>query len=193
MSRLLTSFLLITLSLCTKAQGLEPTAADHLYADTLAKPRYYFPEGLSITMADGKVKKVSELQAGEPIKCIKGGVVMTTCIQRIESTQNSNTWLTALYLRPVDERAASLDTWPLVPAMVLETTPTLSVTTQEGPKTISQLRKGDVLYRFEPSTQQVSAWKVGIVQRKARKANTLYSVVTDEGSFLLENMIALDR
>jgi hypothetical protein len=144
-------------------------------------------------MADGKVKKVSELRAGEPIKCIKGGVVITNCVQKIDSTQNTNTWLTALYLRPVDEKAASRRSWPLVPAMVLETTPTLSVTTDAGSRMVSQLRKGDILYRYEPSTQQVTAWKVGIVQRKARKASTLYSVRTEQGSFLLENMITLDK
>ncbi len=144
-------------------------------------------------MADGNFKKISEIKAGEPIRCVKAGQVITNCIRKVESVQNSGTWLTALYLKPVDEMSASRETWPLVPAYLFESAPTLSVTTPEGPKTIAELKKGDIMYRYEPATQQVSAWKIGIVQRKARHVRTLYSLVTEEGAYLLDNMIALDK
>ena len=185
-------FFLFLVSVATQAQ--QPGVKAHTAIDPNAtRAQFHFPGNVTITMADGHHKLISEIQAGEPIRCVKGGKVTTDCIQKVESIQNSGTWLTALYLKPVDELAFSRDTWPLVPALLLETAPTLTVTTPEGPKTVSQLKKGDVLYRYEPTTQQVSTWKVGIVQRKARRVNTMYALVTDEGAYLLENMVASEK
>lgn len=194
MNKYFACYFLVLMSLSVFAQ--EPTLqkSPDVYQDTTANssPHFYFHEDLTITMADGNTKKVSELRAGEPIKCVRKGIVTTTCIEKIEASRNSSAWLTTLYLRPVDEWTASQRTWPLVPALLLETTPTLHVKTQEGPKAISQLRKGDILYRHEPGNQRVVAWKVGIVRHRTRQVSTLYSLRTEEGSVLLENMIALE-
>lgn len=179
--------LVFFISLSVQAQQTSPDSA------IKENTQFHFPENVTITMADGNGKRISEIKPGEPIRCVKGGKVTTNCIQKVESIENTGTWLTALYLKPVDEQAFSRDTWPLVPALLLESAPTLTVTTPDGPKTVSQLKKGDVLYRYEPTTQQISTWKVGIVQRKARRANTMYSLVTEEGSYLLENMVASER
>jgi hypothetical protein len=183
--------LVILLSSGILANAQEDRSAVWSPADSVSK--FHFPENIAVTMADGSVRRISEISPGESICSVKSGRVITDCIRKVESSNNSGTWLTALYLKPVDEAAASRDTWPLVPAQLVETAPTLTVTTTEGPKKVSQLKKGDILYRYEPATRQLSAWQVGIVQRKARWVKTLYALVTEQGSDLLENMIALDR
>ncbi len=185
------TFLIVMLSVGYAARAQQEAPAASSPVDSVSK--FHFPENIAVTMADGNTKRISEICPGESICSVKSGRVITDCIRKVESSHDSGTWLTALYLKPVDEAAASRDTWPLVPAQLVETAPTLTVTTTKGPKKVSQLKKGDILYRYEPATRQLSAWQVGIVQRKARWVNTLYALVTEEGSDLLENMIALDR
>ncbi|TDB65969.1 hypothetical protein [Arundinibacter roseus] len=184
------SLLLLLSAVFTSAAAQQNSPADSLN-NTVT--RFHVPGDVTITMADGQGKKVSEIQAGEPIKCVREGLVQTSRICEVEQMTDSALWLTTLYLRPVDEAAASRSTWPLIPALMIETAPTALVTTPEGPRMISQLRKGDILYHVEPSTQQISTWKVGIVRRKSRQVSTLYSVVTEEGTYLLENLVAQDR
>ena len=114
-------------------------------------------------------------------------------IQKAKRTKGRATWLTALYLRPVEPIADNHENWPLIPAKLLEGLPTLCIDTPGGPKTVSQLKKGDVLYHYEPTTQRVNAWEVRIVQRKARRVEGFYSMANEESTSLLENRVALDN
>lgn len=123
----------------------------------------------------------------------EAGTVLTTDTRKADHPKKSKAWLTALYLRPVEEKVINRVVWPLVPARLLEAAPTLSVTTPSGPKTVSQLKKGDVLYRYDPASQQVSLWEVGIVQRKSRRAESRYTLVTGNDGFLFENRVAMDE
>lgn len=185
--------LLLSISLCPLLRAQESQSVDTL--DGRCKPGggYHFPADLSITMSDGHSKKVSEIRPGDPVRCIKSGVLATTLVREVERVNGTGTWLTALYLRPVDEQTLHQEDGPLVPAILLEASPTLSLTTPNGFRTVAQLKKGDILYRYEPATRQVSAWKVGLIHNKARRVTELYSFVTEEGSFLLGNRIALAR
>lgn len=81
----------------------------------------------------------------------------------------------------------------MVPALMFEGIPAQPVSTTEGPRRVRQLRKGDILYHYESSTRQVSAWEVRIVQRKARRAEVPYSLVTKKNGFLFGERIALKR
>ena len=110
------------------------------------------------------------------------------------ATGRSNSWLTALYLRPVEQQATHPAPWPMVPALMLEGTPTQTISTAEGPRLVRELRKGDILYRYESSTQQVSAWEVRIVQRKARRTDVPYSLATTQkGTLRVERLLAGDE
>lgn len=124
---------------------------------------------------------------------VRTTAVATSQIKKAKRDKGKAAWLTALYLRPVEPAAASRENWPLIPAKLLEGLPTLCIDTPSGPKTVSQLKKGDVLYRYEPATQRVNAWEVRIVQRKARQVDVLYSMANEESTSLLENRVALDN
>ncbi len=114
-------------------------------------------------------------------------------IQKAKRTKGKSNWLTALYLRSVEPTNTSHQDWPLIPAQLLEGHPALCVDTPDGPKMVSQLKKGDVLYRYEPATQLVGTWEVRIVQRKARRIDSIYLVESERSSSLVETGIALDR
>ena len=112
----------------------------------------------------------------------------------IHTKGRSTLWLTALYIRPAEDKPVDRTMWPLVPALLLEVDPTLFVSTPTGPKPIAALRKGDVLYRYNPITRQLSAWEVGIVKRKSRRAESPYSLVTENGGFLSSlSRVALEK
>lgn len=183
--------LIILLSLGSAAQAQEHASAMLSPGNLIRK--LHFQHNVPLTMADGNAKQNSKIRTSELLCSGKLGRIIADCIRKVKPTHNSGTWITALYLKPMDESVASCDTWPLVPAQLVETTPTLTVTTEKGPRKISQIRKGDIVYCYASATQQSSPWRVGIVQRKARWVSTIHVLATEQGSYLPKNMIALNR
>lgn len=148
----------------------------------------YFCANAAVTMADGTVKPIREVKVGEKVKTCHAGKSIATEVKEVEVYRHPNSALTAVYLRPLNETVAR-ETWPLVPAVLLEAAPHHQVTTDKGNKTMKQLSRNDVLYHYEPSTGQVSSWKVGIVHTNARKVETAYNLTTEDGSYLIENVL----
>ncbi|HEV7347839.1 hypothetical protein [Telluribacter sp.] len=176
----------------------QPVATVTQGTDTVAvkpaeKTDYYFPGHVPITMGDGSLKPISAVQTGDIVKCYRNGQLVTTRVQQVDVQENTCAAVTELYLRPVDERTASRSTWPLVPALLLEATPSRPVQTGLGPKAVQELVKGDVLYHFEAATGGVSAWKVGIIQANASTLTSVYNLITEAGSYLVENMVVLNK
>jgi len=148
----------------------------------------YFCANAIVTMADGTAKPIRDVKVGEKVKTCHRGKSVATEVKQVEVYHNPNAALTAVYLRPVNEEVAR-ETWPLVPALLLEATPYHQVQTNKGNKTMKQLSKNDVLYHYEPETGEVSSWKVGIVQTNARKVETAYNLTTEDGSYLIGNVL----
>ncbi|GAB3175857.1 hypothetical protein [Telluribacter humicola] len=192
------TLLIVLLYLSAWAQVEQPQALRLMPSDTaseaLPKPDLYcFPEHVSVKMADGSTKSISTVQAGDTVIAYANKQITTTLVRQVDKLENMGTALTQLYLRPVDELTASRNSWPLVPALLLEATPCHPVQTATGRKRVEELIKGDVLYCYEPATGAVSAWKVGLIQANAGKLDTGYTLITDTGSYLVENVVVLDK
>lgn len=163
-------------------------------ASAKEKKRYkYFCASASVTMADGTLKPIRDVQVGEKVKTCHKGKSITTKVKGVEVFYNPDAALTAVYLRPAKDKPAQNETWPLVPAVLLEATPHHQVQTDKGNKAMKQLSKNDILYHVEPETGEVSSWKVGLVKTNARKVETAYNLTTEEGSYLIENVIVSDK
>jgi hypothetical protein len=187
---------LLTATLLALAEGRVQAQQGTSVPDTAglaAPPGYYFPGYVSVTMADGSTRPISAVRHGDEVRCYQNGRFGTSRVQQVEVQEGTCTPVTELYLRPVDERAAGQSTWPLVPALLLEAAPTRAVQTDAGPKAVQELVKGDVLYHFEAATGVASAWKVRIIQASVRSLDKGYSLITDAGSFLVENLVVLNR
>lgn len=105
--------------------------------------------------------------------------------------RRANSWLTALYLRPAEPQITPTSAGPMVPALMLEGTPSQGISTTKGLRQVRQLRKGDILYHYEASTQRVSAWEVRIVHRKARRTDVPPSFATTQaGTLRVGRMLA---
>jgi hypothetical protein len=156
---------------------------------TAKKKRYtYFPQNAPITMADGAVAEISLVRVGDYVQAFKKGKRTITKVTQIDVYNYPSSALTAVYLRPANETTASSSDFT-VQALLLEASPHHQVQTVRGRKMIKNLSKKDVLYHFEPATGELSSWKVGAIQQNVRTVNKAYNLKTEEGSYLVENLI----
>ena len=147
----------------------------------------YFSDCASVTMADGSTKAIADVKIGENVKTCRNGKSVVTQVKQVAVYDSPSSSLTAVYLRPAYESAA--DKSKLTPALLLEATPHHLVQTNKGRKRMKELSKNDILYHFEPETGVVSTWKVGVIQANARKVSKAYNLETEEGTYLVSNMI----
>lgn len=186
---------LVLLSVAVMAQTENGKTADlkqeatQKVASKEKKQDRYFCADATVTMADGTVKAIRDVKVGEKVKTCMKGKSIETQVKEVEVYANPDAALMAVYLRPVNETSVAGESWPLVPALLLEATPHHQVQTKKGNKTMKQLSKNDVLYHYEPATGKISSWKVGIVQTNARKVTTAYNLTTEDGSYLIENVL----
>jgi hypothetical protein len=150
------------------------------------KRHKYFSDNAPVTMADGTVKSIADVKVGEHVKTCKGGKSMATQVKQIDVYNKPDFSLTAIYLRP----AEALTNDPnKVPALLLEATPNHRVQTNNGKKRLKKLSKNDILYHYEPSTGIVSSWKVGAVKENARVVSKAYNLETEDGTYLVDNVM----
>lgn len=151
----------------------------------------YFSANAPVTMADGSLKSIADVRVGEHVKTCKDGKTTTTQVRQIDVFNQPTSALTAVYLRPAEEKATSGS--PIVPALLLEATPNHFVQTNHGRKRMKRLSKKDILYHYEPSTGIVSSWKVGAVQENARRVSKAYNLETVEGTYLVDNVMVANN
>jgi hypothetical protein len=147
----------------------------------------YFSDKASVMMADGSSKAISKVRVGENVTTCRNGKMITTQVKQVAVFEKPSSLLTAIYLRPVNGMNHANE--PLVPALLIEATPHHMVQTSNGKKKMKQLSKNDILYHYEPETGIVSSWKVGLIQTKGRRVNKAYNLETEEGTYLVANMV----
>lgn len=146
----------------------------------------YFSDNASVTMADGSIKPIADVKIGENVKTCKNGKSLATQVKQIDVYEHPNSALTAVYLRPTGE---SYEQQKLVPAIIFEATPNHLVQIKRGKKRMKKLSKNDILYHYEPETGIVSTWKVGAIHTNARKVNKAYNITTEDGTYLVGNVV----
>ena len=150
----------------------------------------YFSETAPVTMADGSTKAIADVRVGESVKTCKDGKATVTQVKQIDVYNKPGSSLTAIYLRPAGHETLTAQK---VPALLLEATPHHRVQTRRGKKRMNRLSKNDVLYHYEPATGIVSAWKVGAIQQNARQVSRAYNLTTEEGTYLVDNVMVANN
>ncbi|MCE6989292.1 hypothetical protein [Dyadobacter sp. CY323] len=191
-----TSFLsLVTLNLLAQSNN---HAEEHIKSEAIIKvskkkKNYKFFSGNApVTMADGTTKPIADVKLGEHVKTCKNGKSTTTQVKQIDVYNEPNFSLTAFYLRPADTNHESSN-HQIVPALLLEATPHHMVQTKKGKKRMSRLSKRDILYHYEPSTGLVSSWKIGAVKQNARTVSKAYNLATEDGTYLVDNVMVANN
>lgn len=151
---------------------------------------FCFPAAARVSLADGQVKTIESVKTNDMVMAYVNGRMVATPVREVQVHQAQDFAITAVWLNASEEVTASTRTAPSAP-LLLEATANHPVLTATGPKQLGQLQKGDVLYRFDEAAKSVVAWKVAGVQSGARTVKTVYNLVTEKGSFIINDFVVL--
>ncbi|MFC5412979.1 Hint domain-containing protein [Larkinella bovis] len=153
---------------------------------------FCFPADALVTLANRQTKAIQEVKPGDEVMAYdaKTRLLVPARVREVSIHEKPNLAIAGVWVIPAEEVSASLT---LTRPVLLEATANHPVQTATGAKKLGDLRRGDVLYRFDGATQAVSAWKVADVQSNVRSVNTVYNLVTDRGSYLVNDVVVLDK
>ncbi|MGV3558287.1 Hint domain-containing protein [Larkinella arboricola] len=153
---------------------------------------FCFPADAVVTLANRQTKAIQGVKAGEEVMAYdaKTRLLVPTRVQEVTVHEKPDLAIAGVWVVPVQEVSASVS---LTKPVLLEATANHPVQTAAGAKKLGALRNGDVLYRFEGATQSVSAWKVAAVQSTIRTVEKVYNLTTEKGSYLINDVVVLDK
>jgi hypothetical protein len=140
---------------------------------------------MSLLMGGGAKEEGGDKKKEEYNFCFPVDAVVTLADRQTKAIQDVKTGDEVL--------AYDAKTRLLVPAKVREATANHPVQTATGAQKLGDLRTGDVLYRFDGATRAVSAWKVATVQSNIRTVDKVYNLTTEKGSYLINDVVVLDK
>ncbi|KAA9346445.1 Hint domain-containing protein [Larkinella humicola] len=155
---------------------------------------FCFPADAVVTLADRQTKAIQDVKAGDEVLAYdaKTRLLVPARVQEVTIHAKPNLAIAGVWMTPVQDLSAS-NTAALTKPVLLEATANHPVQTATGTKKLGDLRNGDVLYRFDGATQTVSAWKVAAVQHTVRTVDKVYNLTTDKGSYLINDVVVLDK
>ena len=154
---------------------------------------FCFAPDSPVTMADGSTKKIADIATGDVVLGYNARTktLTPTPITRIDTHQGSFT-LAGVWLSPVNELTADTRPFP-APPVLLEATANHPIQTATGKKALGSLAPGDVLYRYDPATNALAAYRVVQVEKATRAVEKVYNLVTEAGAYLVGEMVVLDK
>lgn len=166
---------------------------------------FCFAADAPVTMADGSLKAISEVRIGEVVKSYDAAAktVVSSSVTRIDVHQSpkpEGIVLAGAWLVPAQELTAG--TGPLTVPVLLEATanhPVLTATDESTApvwpvrKALGDLKRGEMLYRYEAGTNAVTACRVVRVEQRVRTVETVYNLVTERGTYLVNDTVVLDK
>ncbi|RRB01059.1 Hint domain-containing protein [Larkinella rosea] len=155
---------------------------------------FCFPADAVVTLADRQTKTIDQIKAGDDVMAYdaKTRLLVSAKVREVTIHQKPNLAITGVWITPVQEISASHST-TLTKPVLLEATANHPVQTATGAKKLGDLQNGDVLYRFDGASHSVAAWKVAHTQSDIRTINKVYNLVTDRGSYLVNEVVVLDK
>ncbi|MGA0559579.1 Hint domain-containing protein [Larkinella sp. VNQ87] len=153
---------------------------------------FCFPADAVVTLADRQTKAIQAVKAGDEVMAYDAQTrqLVPARVREVTIHEKSNLAIAGVWITPVQEVSASLS---LTQPVLLEATANHPVQTATGAKKLGDLRSGDVLYRFDGATRSVAAWKVTAAQSNVRTVDKVYNLVTERGSYLVNDVVVLDK
>ncbi|GAB3918743.1 hypothetical protein GCM10028804_09100 [Larkinella terrae] len=155
---------------------------------------FCFPANAVVTLADRQTKTIDQVKTGDEVMAYdaKTRLLVPAKVQEISIHQKPDLAIAGVWITPVQEVSASRSA-SLTKPVLLEATANHPVQTATGAKKVGDLQSGDVLYRFDGATRSVAAWKVARIESNLRTVEKVYNLVTDRGSYLVNDVVVLDK
>lgn len=145
-----------------------------------------------VTLADGTTKAIAEVREGDVVMSYNA-TTQTVVSTRVTALNvhpvAGEATLVGIWTVPTNELTASTATMP-APAQLLEATANHPVLTAVGRKTLGDIAVGDLVYRCDNGvTYLARVMRTGSTNRAA----TVYSLSTEQGSYVVAGTIVLDK
>jgi hypothetical protein len=152
---------------------------------------FCFAPDAPVTLADGSVRELADIEAGDAVLGYDANSKTTTPtrVTRIDIHQGVFV-LAGLWVEPLQPLTASHDSVPVAP-MLVEATANHPVLTESGRKTLGSVAVGDVLYRIENA--RPVAYRVVKTEFATRTVSEVRNLVTERGAYLVGDVVVLDK
>ncbi|WP_420151013.1 Hint domain-containing protein [Spirosoma sp.] len=154
---------------------------------------FCFAADASVTLADGTSKSISDVTPNDVVMSYdaKTKTLVPTNVTRVD-THEGNFTLAGVWLTPMQELTA--DTRPiLTKPMLVEATANHPVLTATGRKPLGNVAAGEILLRYDAATRQVVTYKVVKTESVIRSVNKVYNLATKSGTYLVGDVVVLDK
>lgn len=154
---------------------------------------FCFAADASVTLSDGSSKNISDVTPDDAVMSydVKTKTLMPTHVTRVD-THTGEFVLTGVWLTPVNELTAD-NRAALTAPTLLEATANHPVLTAIGRKAMSDVKAGEILYRYDAATSSVVAYKVVRTESSIRSVKKVYNLATESGSYLVGDVVVLDK
>lgn len=156
---------------------------------------YCFPADGLVKMADGREKKICEVQSGE---WILGGTPNQPSswkphlVEEVEVHQDRQYDIIELELIAQEPVFAS-QTPALAPIYLLSATPNHPLATGDGPKRIGELSKDDLLWYWDDAIGAFVKVKVKEIRSKAGASASVYNLRTSSPAYLVNGIVVFQK
>jgi Hint module len=158
------------------------------------KYEYCFPPTAQVSMADGSLKNISEVQIGD--KVLSYNVLSkkpeTTIVQKIQVHEGKTFDITrVLLIDPAQSVTASLGVKYNLKS--LEATANHPILTDKGMVKMGDLKVGNQVYVFDNETNSFKNHKVFITQPSNSKVQKVYNLITEKENYLVNSVVILKK
>lgn len=160
------------------------------------KIEYCFPADAHVTLADGTTKAIADVQPGDAVLGFnpetKG--VETATVQRVQVHANRSFALTRLTLvDPASLETARAGEGRFLVETTLEGTANHPVLTATGRKALGDVRVGETLFWHDAGTSALKAYRVFTAQPALRRTGTVFNLVTDQPTYLVNGVLVFRK
>ncbi|MBD2751756.1 Hint domain-containing protein [Spirosoma validum] len=154
---------------------------------------FCFAADASVTLADGSSKTISDVTMNDVVKSYDAQTktLLPTHVTRVDTHEGEFTlagvWLTAVNELTADNRST------LNAPTFFEATANHPVLTATGRKALGDVKAGEILYRYDASMGGATAYKVVRTEQAIRSVKKVYNLVTESGSYLVGDVVVLDK
>ena len=154
---------------------------------------FCFPANAPVTLVDGSTKSIQDISVNDVVMGYDANTktLTTTHVTRVD-VHSGSFMLAGVWLAPVQEVTADTRA-SLTAPVLLEATANHPVLTATGRKALGEVKTGEVVYRYDATTQGVAAYKVVRLEASVRSVKNVYNLATESGAYLVGETVVLDK